>query len=459
MPPQQTVVGTPGAIPAPPQDGAAAAAAAGGDAQQQRQQRNGLLQPASKRRPVDPSVLRRGVQAGIADYERAKEEQAKANADAQRRTYEDVRLEKEAGNGEVQEAAQEVDFIKAGANAAFKRALSSDGAEAAAAFDEALESWAEALDACARPPLAATATSNRLVEMLRCNRAAALLKVERFAEARRECELALAVNPDCIKALYRGAEALYELGGFSKAIALLERALRFDPNSYDVRKLLDDCEDALEEEGDQLVEDEAGARGQGAQAQGVNAAGGADAGAGVGGAAGDGKANDSIPSDEDDAACVEFARALMAQTAETWLDTGGEHEEEIVSRHLRPDGVEQTGKFQVAQAFDSEAMLEECTGWIRQQHVITAADALLVSVAKRKVRFPTVWWAGDWPEELDLDGDGVFFELETKRGFKRSWFMAADTDEASVTKGHLLDAVALPHNCRLLTKPLFPRPL
>lgn len=90
---------------------------------------------------------------------------------------------------------------------------------------------------------------------------------------------------------------------------------------------------------------------------------------------------------------------------------------------------------------------------------MTAADALLVYVAKRKVRFPTVWWAGDWPEELDIDGDGVFFELETKRGFKRTWFMPVDMDDASITKGHLLGAIALPHNCRLLTKSLFPQSL
>ena len=57
-----------------------------------------------------------------------------------------------------------------------------------------------------RAPLAATATANRLAETLRCNRAAALLKSDRFADARRECELALGVNPDCVKALYRGAE-------------------------------------------------------------------------------------------------------------------------------------------------------------------------------------------------------------------------------------------------------------
>lgn len=99
-------------------------------------------------------------------------------------------------------------FRYPGANAAFKRSASLGEGSAAReeAIEEALTGWGEALDACMRAPLAATATANRLAETLRCNRAAALLKIDRFADARRECELALGVNPDCVKALYRGAE-------------------------------------------------------------------------------------------------------------------------------------------------------------------------------------------------------------------------------------------------------------
>ena len=356
MPPQQQVVSAHSAVLMPLQGGVVAAKADGDAERQQQQPRQASKGRGAARRPVDPSALQRGVLAGIEEYERAKERQATADAGAQRRSYDDVRLEMEAAQADVQEAAQTVEFIKAGANAAFKRALSSEDAAAAAALGEAMNAWAEALDACSRPPLAATATANRLVEVLHCNRAAALLKLERFADARRECELALTINPDCVKALYRAAEALYELGGFSKAVTLLERALRFEPNSHDVRTLLDDCEDALEEEGDQLFEAEAATRGQSAQAQGAKAAGGLDADAG------DGQADDSEPENEDDAKSVTFARAVMAQTAEAWIDTGGEHEEEIVMRHARPDGSQLVGKFQVGHAFDSEAMLEQCTG-------------------------------------------------------------------------------------------------
>lgn len=219
---------------------------------------------------------------------------------------------------------------------------------------------------------------------------------------------------------------------------MLERALRHEPNSFDIRRLMDDCEDALEDEGgDTLVEDAASA----------TAANGNGGGATANG--------DAVGLSEEDAACVAFAESVMTAAAEAWGDSGGEHAEEITSRHVTEDG-EQSGKFKVEDAFKSEVLLEECTGWIRQQAVLASADALVLTVAKRKVSFPLVWWAGDWPDEVDLEGDGLIVELETRRGLRRTWFMPVDAGKGSPTMGELLEAIELPTNCRLLTRGLLP---
>ena len=97
---------------------------------------------------------------------------------------------------------------------------------------------------------------------------------------------------------------------------MLERALRHEPNSFDIRRLMDDCEDALEDEGgDTLVEDAASA----------TAANGNGGGATANG--------DAVGLSEEDAACVAFAESVMTAAAEAWGDSGGEHGQEAQVSH------------------------------------------------------------------------------------------------------------------------------
>ena len=64
--------------------------------------------------PLDPRALQRGLLAGMDDFQRERAAQEAADS-ASRRTYEEVRLEEEQSKLDVQEAAQEVEFLKQGA--------------------------------------------------------------------------------------------------------------------------------------------------------------------------------------------------------------------------------------------------------------------------------------------------------------------------------------------------------
>eukprot|EP00958_Prasinococcus_capsulatus_P007905 scaffold740_cov405-Prasinococcus_capsulatus_cf.AAC.8 len=59
------------------------------------------------------------------------------------------------------------------------------------------------------------------------------------------------------------------------------------------------------------------------------------------------------------------------------------------------------------------------TAWLRAQHVVSSSNCVVAVVQKSDMAYPLCWFAGRWP--FDLERDGVFVELETISGTKRTW--------------------------------------
>lgn len=88
----------------------------------------------------------------------------------------------------------------------------------------AVELYGEAIDnaTAAEAALQAAATNNR---------ALAMLKLNRPADAYADCDAVLAVEPDNVKAVFRKAEACRLLGRHDDARALLQRCLELQPSN------------------------------------------------------------------------------------------------------------------------------------------------------------------------------------------------------------------------------------
>lgn len=71
------------------------------------------------------------------------------------------------------------------------------------------------------------------------NRALALLKLNRPADAYTDCETVLAAQPDNVKAVFRKAEACRLLGRTDDARALLRRCLELQPTNSAAQAVLD----------------------------------------------------------------------------------------------------------------------------------------------------------------------------------------------------------------------------
>lgn len=91
-------------------------------------------------------------------------------------------------------------------------------------LQSAVDLYQEAIDnaTAAEAGLRAAATNNR---------AFALLKLNRPADAYADCEAVLAMEPDNVKAVFRKAEACRLLGRREDAHVLLQRCLELEPSN------------------------------------------------------------------------------------------------------------------------------------------------------------------------------------------------------------------------------------
>ena len=81
-------------------------------------------------------------------------------------------------------------------------------------------------------------TDNGPLAVLLCNRAAVHLKTQNYSECIADCDIAISINPETVKAYYRRAEAHSALGESKKAYADLQLLLRLDPKKSDAITLI-----------------------------------------------------------------------------------------------------------------------------------------------------------------------------------------------------------------------------
>lgn len=144
-------------------------------------------------------------------------------ADQERLRKEVVRLENQRAQHKARKAA-------AAATAAAE-ALRLQGNEAfsAARYEEAVGLYTDALNHAPRSaPLYA-------------NRALSLLKLHAYAEAEEDCEAALLLEPQHVKARLRRAQARHALTNYEGALEDLEEALLVEPRNSAARALMAEC--------------------------------------------------------------------------------------------------------------------------------------------------------------------------------------------------------------------------
>eukprot|EP00899_Mesostigma_viride_P018439 jgi/Mesvir1/26597/Mv09568-RA.1 len=289
-----------------------------------------------------------------------------------RKYFEDKRAEAEAqvagasaplyaGNGQVTDAGAAVGASAAKVDEetpAFMAArqlvdqMKSDGNEAfrARAFPIAIAKYEEALRLLEQPPLAASAHANHAAVVLRCNRAMALLKLERFADAVAECGRVLVMDPRNTKALFRQAQGYKALKKYARAVANLELALSAAPEDPEICDLLDECEDLMREQ--------------------QRAGGGADA-----------HANTEVDLSAD--VDAEASAAVSGEATQAFLDecrmrAANEFEQSgcIQSQALVSHGHSKIGLFRISGAFQSAEAFGQACDFIKRQHVLASAQAV-----------------------------------------------------------------------------------
>eukprot|EP00958_Prasinococcus_capsulatus_P007906 scaffold740_cov405-Prasinococcus_capsulatus_cf.AAC.9 len=197
--------------------------------------------PATELHPVPGPSLKEGLLEGYRRFQESEKELKEAQDRPCSLTHpDDTRFAEEQARADIVAAAEAVQRLKQEGNEHFK----------AEELEEALATWEQGLRRLAVAPLAATVTANRAAGLLRCNKAAALLKLQLFSPALAECNQALRIDPDSVKALFRRAQARRGLKLYSQAVEDLEKALRLEPRNLHLRRELDDVEELLEFEGD-----------------------------------------------------------------------------------------------------------------------------------------------------------------------------------------------------------------
>ena len=104
-------------------------------------------------------------------------------------------------------------------------------------YEEAAESYQKAIDL--------NLDCDSYLSVLHSNRAQALLKLKRAADALKDLDIALEIDPSYVKALLRRATAHTMLDSFQEAVYDLEKAKQLDPENRDILQQLREAQVAL----------------------------------------------------------------------------------------------------------------------------------------------------------------------------------------------------------------------
>lgn len=106
-------------------------------------------------------------------------------------------------------------------------------------YETAIQHYTEALD------LSSTGVNSHVYY---CNRAAAYCYLNEYADAVADCEAAVALAPDYVKAYSRLGLAYFFLGNFEKAVEAYTKADELEPNNESTKKSLKQAKKKLDEQ-------------------------------------------------------------------------------------------------------------------------------------------------------------------------------------------------------------------
>ena len=195
-----------------------------------------------------------------------------------------------------------------------------------------------------RDGFVATKEANELAAKVHTNAAAACIKLGDPLGAIEHCQLAIAIDPRNVKALFRKAESLKSLGRYSEALAQLERALLLEENNEEIKESMDECEDLID------FQDHGGAfeSRHDFDPPGVDAD----------------KEEQQLPEE-----ALAAAHAKLEELTEEILGGRATVEEHVMLNH----GEAKFGKFDIKDAFFSPSNLSSALEFVRGQHFTSSA--------------------------------------------------------------------------------------
>lgn len=134
--------------------------------------------------------------------------------------------------------SKQVEISKKQGNDAFK----------AGKWGDALKMYSIALDlAASRPPWEPAAMANDEMSVLLCNRSAAFLGADLYAEAYADAHACIELKKPWTKGYFRKAKACLKLGRPSEAKQVLEAGLTYEPHNEELRTVMKEAEEMLQD--------------------------------------------------------------------------------------------------------------------------------------------------------------------------------------------------------------------
>lgn len=132
--------------------------------------------------------------------------------------------------------SKQIEVSKKQGNDAFK----------AGKWGEALKMYSMALDmAASRPPWEPSAMANDEMSVLLCNRSAAFLGAELYAEAYADAHACIELKKPWTKGYFRKARACIKLGKLKEAKEVIQAGLTYEPQSEELKSVEKEVDDML----------------------------------------------------------------------------------------------------------------------------------------------------------------------------------------------------------------------
>jgi tetratricopeptide (TPR) repeat protein len=181
---------------------------------------------AEKQRVHQQKQQQRQQPYSFDDHDDADKYTTQATQSAATTTNRDVEQREEHNEDEGEEEEEENDMIETYNSVDVERAekykLSGNNYNEAGKFDKAVECYTQALQLC---------PSGSNSHIYYSNRSAAYLGLERYEECLDDCERALALKPDYVKAYTRMGWALFHLKEYEYAMDSFEMSMKLDPTN------------------------------------------------------------------------------------------------------------------------------------------------------------------------------------------------------------------------------------